>query len=65
MYEALAEKIKESGKGFVSIYYGEGVTEEEAQTVLSFFEEKLRYTDAEITLYNGAQPVYYYIISAE
>ncbi|MBQ8566753.1 MAG: DAK2 domain-containing protein [Clostridia bacterium] len=65
LYEALAEKIKESGKGFVSIYYGEGVTEDEAQTVLSFFEEKLRYTDAEITLYNGAQPVYYYIISAE
>jgi len=65
LYEALAEKIKESGKSFISIYYGEGVTEDEAQAVVSLFEEKLGGTDAEITLYNGAQPVYYYIISAE
>ncbi len=65
LYEALADKVKESGKSFISIYYGEGVTEEEAQTVSDIFEAKLAGTDAEITLYNGAQPVYYYIISAE
>ena len=65
LFDALAEKVKESGKSFVSIYYGEGVTEDEAQTLYDIFEAKLEGTDAEITLYNGAQPVYYYIISAE
>ena len=65
LFNALADKVKESGKSFVSIYYGEGVTEDEAQTVLNVFEAKLGGTDAEITLYNGAQPVYFYIISAE
>ena len=65
LYEALAEKVKESGKSFISIYYGEGVSEDEAQAVADVFEAKLAGTDAEITLYNGAQPVYYYIISAE
>jgi dihydroxyacetone kinase-like predicted kinase len=65
LFNVLADKVKESGKSFVSIYYGEGVTEDEAHTVLNVFESKLGGTDAEITLYKGAQPVYYYIISAE
>ena len=65
LYDALAEKVKESGKSFISIYYGEGVSEDEAQAVADIFEAKLAGTDAEITLYNGAQPVYYFIISAE
>ena len=41
------------------------MSEDEAQAVVDIFEAKLAGTDAEITLYNGAQPVYYYIISAE
>ena len=65
LFNALASKVKESGKSFISIYYGEGVTEEEAQVLVDVFESVLGDTDAEITLYNGAQPVYYYIISAE
>ena len=65
LFHALCEKISESGKSFVSIYYGEGVSESDAEKAASIFEADLADADAEIALYNGAQPVYYYIISAE
>jgi len=65
LFHALGEKISESGKSFVSIYYGEGVSESDAEKAVSIFEADLADADAEIALYNGAQPVYYYIISAE
>jgi len=48
---------------FISCYYGENVTDEEAGLIRSIIEA--RYPEAEISLINGGQPVYYYIISAE
>lgn len=59
------KKIKEQDKSFVSIYYGSDVTEDEANKVSTLISSELEGTGAEINLYYGNQPVYYYIISAE
>jgi len=48
---------------FISIFYGEDVTEEEAQAAEAIFAAAC--PNAEITLLPGGQPVYYYMISAE
>ncbi len=59
----LAEKAKEEEKEFINVYYGEGVDETQAAEVASIFEGSC--ADAEVTVLNGGQPVYYYMISAE
>jgi len=48
---------------FLTIYYGEDVTEEDAQQVSDQLADC--FPDAEIALVNGGQPVYYYMIAAE
>ena len=63
LIEGLAEKIKENQKSMVSIYYGQDVTEEDAGKVAATLTSLLG--DIEINVYEGGQPVYYYIISAE
>ena len=62
---AIADKIKECGRSQVSIYYGMDVTEEEAENMQRSLEIAIGDSSVEVNLYNGAQPVYYYIISAE
>ena len=62
--ESVAEKIKESGKSMVSIYYGEDVSEGDAEATQALFAELLG-DSVEINLYFGGQPVYYYVISIE
>ena len=47
----------------LSIYYGEEVSEEEAEKLRKKAESK--YPDMDIELQDGGQPVYYYVISAE
>ena len=64
LFGQLAEKIKENEKSFVSIYYGEDVTEEDASKTEEFFKNALG-SGVEVNLINGAQPVYFYVISAE
>ncbi len=64
LFELLADKIKENGKSFVTIYYGEDVSEEDAEG----FAQRLGSTlgnGVEVSVVNGAQPVYFYVISAE
>ena len=51
------------GKEFLTIYYGEGVDEARAQEALTIFEQAC--PGCEVTLVNGGQPVYYYLISLE
>ena len=48
---------------FISIFYGEDVTEEQAQKAEAIFAAAC--PEAEISLLPGGQPVYYYMISAE
>ena len=48
---------------FLSIFYGEDVTEEQAQKAAQKFTDAC--PNAEVNLLPGGQPVYYYMISAE
>ena len=61
--KAMAEKVQELGKEYITIYYGQDVTEETAQKAAAIFAEVC--TDGDINLLSGGQPVYYYLISAE
>ncbi len=64
LFANLIEQIRASEKSFVSIYYGEGVSEQEAQKTADYFKNELG-SRVEINLCFGAQPVYFYVISAE
>ena len=63
LVRSLAEKVRDEGKEYITIYYGEGITEERAQKVADIFAEVC--ADADVNLLSGGQPVYYYLISAE
>ena len=63
LLRALCERAKESGKEIITIYYGEDVTEENAEKVAAIFSES--FDEDSVMLIRGGQPVYYYIISAE
>jgi DAK2 domain fusion protein YloV len=47
----------------ISIYYGEDMSEEEAQALGEDLEEE--YPDCEVEVYPGGQPIYYYVVSVE
>ena len=59
----LAEDDNQQNAEFINIFYGEDVSDKEAQKALALFTECC--PNAEITLLSGGQPVYYYMISAE
>ncbi len=59
----LAEDAKSRGAEFVTIFYGEDVTEEDARKAEAVFTDTC--PDAEISVLSGGQPVYYYVISIE
>ena len=63
LLRALAEKVKESDKEFLTIYYGADIDETQAQVAVDIFTEVC--PNADVNLINGGQPVYYYLISAE
>ena len=48
---------------FLTVYYGEDVSEADAQQISDQLAEV--FPDAEIALVNGGQPVYYYMIAVE
>lgn len=50
-------------KDMVTIYYGEGVSQEHAEALVASISSELE--DIEVACYFGGQPHYYYIISAE
>ena len=58
-----ADALEKHSPEIITVYYGEDVTEEDAENVGTAFGEK--YPDADITVLYGGQPVYYYVISAE
>lgn len=59
----LLEKLISENSSNVTLFYGEGVTEEDAQNLLAHVEEK--FSDVDVSVVYGGQPVYYYIISVE
>ena len=63
LLKKLAADAVERSAGFISLYFGEDVSEDEAQNAAHVFEEYC--PDAEVAVLSGGQPVYYYIISME
>ena len=63
LLKSLAEKVRDEGKEYITIYYGEDVKEKHAQKVADMFAEIC--PNADVNLLSGGQPVYYYLISAE
>ena len=59
----LALQAVEKNAEFVTLFYGEDVTEEQAQEAEAIFSANC--PDVELSLIPGGQPVYYYIISIE
>ena len=63
LLKVVAEKVRDRGKSYITIYYGEDVKERQAQRTSAIFSDACR--DADVNLIRGGQPVYYYMISAE
>ena len=63
LLKSLAEKVRDEGKDYITIYYGADVKEKHAQKAADIFAEIC--PDADVNLLRGGQPVYYYLISAE
>ncbi len=63
LLQKLADYAKEQDAEFITAFYGDGVSEEDAEQANSLFTEHC--PDAEVTALPGGQPVYYYIISIE
>lgn len=59
----LAKKIATEDSEIITLYFGEGETEESAQEIADEIEEI--FPDADIMVANGGQSVYYYIVSVE
>ena len=60
----LTRSMCKKDTSFVTLYYGESVSEEQAESVRNVLENKLG-SDIEITAIRGGQPIYYFIISVE
>ena len=63
LLRSLAEKVRDEGKEYVTIYYGADVKEKHAQKAADIFADIC--PNADVNLLNGGQPVYYYLIAAE
>ena len=63
LLKSLAEKVRDDGKEYITIYYGADVKEKHAQKAADLFADIC--PNADVNLLNGGQPVYYYLISAE
>ena len=63
LLKSLAEKVRDDGKEYITIYYGADISERHAQKAADLFASVC--PDADVNLINGGQPVYYYLISAE
>ena len=59
----LTKKLVKSDSSFVTIIYGEDITEDMANALAAQVEDK--FPGLEVSVVNGGQPVYYYIISVE
>ena len=63
LLEKLAQEAADRSAEFVTVFYGEDVTPEQAQAAEDIFAS--RCPDVELSVLPGGQPVYYYIVSIE
>ena len=60
---SLLEKLKEDQHEVITLYYGEGVTDEDAKALSEKVQEA--FPDCDVDYHFGGQPVYYYLLSLE
>lgn len=60
--ELLAELVDDDSE-LISLYYGEDVSEQDAEKLAAVIEET--YPDADVDIHFGGQPIYYYVLSVE
>jgi len=58
----LIEKLR-SDEEIITLYYGQDVSEEDAELLVKEIQEK--YPDCDVELHYGGQPIYYYYIALE
>lgn len=61
--EATVDTMMDEDAEIISLYYGEGVTEEQAEELCQILQEK--YPDCDVEVNFGGQPIYYYFLSVE
>ncbi|WP_436513565.1 DAK2 domain-containing protein [Clostridium thermobutyricum] len=61
--EKVLENLVDEDSELITIFYGEDVTEEEANSFVEKIEEK--FEDCDVQLYKGEQPLYYLLMSVE
>lgn len=59
----LIEKMVDDESELLSVYYGEDISEDDAEELEEILEDKYEDLDIEVTY--GGQPLYYYIVSVE
>ena len=59
----LVKALKNDDHEMITLYYGEGVTEEDAEALAAKIGEK--YPECDVDFHFGGQPVYYYMVSLE
>ncbi len=60
---AMMEQLVDADSEIIGIYYGEEVSEKDAQVLGEKIAEK--YPNAEVEVHYGGQPIYYYVVSVE
>ena len=63
LFKELSWALNDFSPEFITIYYGEDVQEDDANSASEVLSGN--FPDAEISVYDGGQPVYYYMISVE
>ena len=59
----MTETMVNEDSALITVYYGSDVTEEEAQALTDEIEAK--YSDCDVSMQYGGQPLYYYLIAVE
>ena len=58
----LIEKLR-SNEELITLYYGQDVTEQDAESLMELIKRK--YPDCDVEIHYGGQPIYYYYIALE
>ncbi|MBD5556139.1 MAG: DAK2 domain-containing protein [Roseburia sp.] len=56
-------QLIDEDSAIVSVYYGEDIGEDDANAIAAQIEEK--FSDVEVEVHYGGQPIYYYVVSVE
>ena len=60
---SMVEQLVDEESGIISLYYGDEVSQDDADALADRLSEK--YGELEVEVNNGGQPIYYYILSVE